>query len=297
VKGVEVPRPSTSSNTTTTASTTTLTTPYGTASRPSVTTTTSTPTTNSNVNSVSIGTLTPRASAPSPGPYNYGANISTAPGALLPAGAVVSFYQTIARQGEVPYVIESSPIDPFNQVLFNPQALSVGTIDSGTWSTNGTVSIVSVAPNEGVGSYLVAASAPGFSDGTLSSNTPKVSPPTSGGTAMVVVPKLELESGASAGSLAAAVVAATPGRYDQGQLLLSHNGALVVSAPLDAVLSQGTGGIVTVPGLPAGTPDALYYATVRAWKSTDPGSVQRQWYPQAIDLRSSTSGSIALTVN
>jgi len=52
-----------------------------------------------------------------------------------------------------------------------------------------------------------------------------------------------------------------------------------------------------VPGLPAGTPDALYYATVRAWKSTDPGSVQRQWYPQAIDLRSSTSGSIALTVN
>jgi len=297
VKGVQVPRPSTSSNTTTTASTTTLTTPYGTASRPSVTTTTSTPTTNSNVNSVSIGTLTPRASAPSPGPYNYGANISTAPGALLPAGAVVSFYQTIARQGEVPYVIESSPIDPFNQVLFNPQALSVGTIDSGTWSTNGTVSIVSVAPNEGVGSYLVAASAPGFSDGTLSSNTPKVSPPTSGGTAMVVVPKLELESGASAGSLAAAVVAATPGRYDQGQLLLSHNGALVVSAPLDAVLSQGTGGIVTVPGLPAGTPDALYYATVRAWKSTDPGSVQRQWYPQVIDLRSSTSGSIALTVN
>jgi hypothetical protein len=250
---------------------------------------------NANVNAVSIGTLTPRASAPSGTPTSYDANISTAPGALLPAGAAVNFYQTIARQGEVPYVIESSPIDPFNQVLFNPQALSVGTVDSGTWSTNGTVTINSAAPAEGAGSYLVAASASGFSDGTLSSKV-LVSQPKSG-TAMVVVPALKLESGASAGSLAATVVAATPGKYDQGQLLLSHNGALVVSAPLDAVLSQGTGGIVTVPGIPAGTPDAVYYATVRAWKSTDPSSVQRQWYPQVIDLRSSTSGSIALTVN
>ena len=73
--------------------------------------------------------------------------------------------------------------------------------------------------------------------------------------------------------------------------------ALVLATSLDAVLTQGAGGIVTVAGLPAGTPDAVYYATVRAWKSTDPGSVQRQWYPQVIDLRTSTSGAIALTVN
>jgi hypothetical protein len=243
---------------------------------------------------VSIGTLTPRRAAANTSPTSYTANISTAPGALLPAGAVVSFYQTLGGQGEVPYVIESNPIDPFNQVLFYPQALSLGTVDSGTWSTNGTVTMVSAAPKEGAGTYLVAASSPGFSDGTLSLKV-SVSPPTSG-TAMVVVPALTLESGASAGSLAATVVA-TPGKYDQGQLLLSHDGALVAAASLDAVLTQGTGGIVTVPGLPAGTPDAVYYATVRAWKSTDPGSVQRQWYPQVIDLRTSTSGAIALTVN
>jgi Domain of unknown function (DUF4382) len=296
VKSVQVPRPTTSSNTTTTSSTTTLATANTTVSSPSLTTTTTSPTTNSNVSSVSLGTLTPRASAASGDPTSYNANVSTAPGALLPAGAVVNFYQTLGGQGEVPYVIESNPMDPFNQVLFNAQALSVGTVDSGTWSTNGTVTIVSAAPKEGVGAYLVAASAPGFSDGTLSKSV-SVSQPTSGGTAMVVLPALTLESGASAGSLAAAVVAATPGKYDQGQLLLSHDGALVASAPLDAVLSQGTGGIVTVPGLPAGTPDAVYYATVRAWKSTDPSGVQRQWYPQAIDLRSSTSGTIALTVN
>jgi hypothetical protein len=207
---------------------------------------------------------------------------------------VVSFYQTLGGQSEVPYVIESSPIDPFNQVLFYPQALSLGTVDSGTWSTNG-VTMVSAAPKEGPGNYLVAASSPGFSDGTLSLKV-SVSPPKSG-TAMVVVPALTLESGATAGSLAAAVVATTPGKYDQGQLLLSHNGALVAAASLDAVLTQGTGGIVTVPGLPTGTPDAVYYATVRAWKSTDPGSVQRQSYPQVIDLRTSTSAKTALTVN
>jgi hypothetical protein len=296
IKGVQVPRPSSSSNTTTTASTTTLATQNASVSSPTLTTTTTTPTTNSSVNAVSIGTLTPRAAALSPAPTNYPANISTAPGAQLPAGAVTNFYQTLGTQGEVPYVIESSPIDPFNQVLFNPQPLSVGTVDSGSWQTNGTVTVVSAAPLEGVGTYLVAASSPGFSDGPLSLKNYSVSQPKSG-TAMVVIPALTLESGASPGSLAAAVVATTPGKYDQGQLLLSHDGALVAAAPLDGVLAQGTGGIVTVPGLPAGTPDAVYYATVRAWKSSDPSSVQRQWYPQVIDLRTSTSGTIALTVN
>ena len=206
----------------------------------------------------------------------------------------MNFDQTLGGQGEVPYVIESNPIDPFNQVLFNPQALSVGTVDSGTWSTNGTVTVVSAAPKEGAGTYLVAASAPGFSDGTLSSKV-SVSVPKSG-TAVVVVPALTLGSGAGAGTLSAAIVATTPGKYDQGQLLLSHDGALVAATSLDAVLT-GAVGNVTVPGLPAGTPDAVYYATVRAWKSTDTSLVQRQWYPQVIDLRTSTSGSIALTVN
>ena len=308
VKAVQVPRPSNSNSVTSTSSTTTtLATPSTTLTVPTTTTTTTTPryttngittsntsATNPSGNAVSFGTLTPRAAASSP-PTSYSANIATAPGAPLPAGAVVNFYQTLARAGEVPYVIESSPIDPFNQVLFTDQALSLGTVDSGTWTTNGTVTLVSAAPKEGQGTYRVAASAPGFSDGTLSANA-SVSPPKSG-TAMIVVPALSLESGATAGSLAATVTATTPGKYDQGQLLLSHDGALVLATSLDAVLTQGAGGIVTVAGLPAGTPDAVYYATVRAWKSTDPGSVQRQWYPQVIDLRTSTSGSIALTVN
>jgi hypothetical protein len=238
---------------------------------------------------VSIGTLTPRAD-----PNSYGANVTTAQVAPLPAGAMVNFYQTLGGKDEVPYVIESSPIDPFNQVLFNPQTLSSATVDSGTWSTNETVTIVSALPVEGKGTYKVAAVAPGYSDGTLDPNV-KVLPPTSG-TATVVVPTLKLGAGATAGSLAANVTA-TAGKYDQGELLLSHDGTLVAAASLDSVLTQGTGGVVTVANLPSGTPNSLYYATVRAWKSTDPSSVQRQWYPQAIDLRTSTSGSITLPVN
>jgi Domain of unknown function (DUF4382) len=303
VKGVQVPRPSLSTSTTTTNSATTVTTPKTSVTVPTTSTTTTTgatsgtslATSNTNVSPVSIGTLTPRTVT-----TTYNANISTAPGTPLPAGAAVNFYQTLGTQGEVPYVIESSPIDPFNQVLFNDVTLSAGTVDSGTWSTNGTVSIVSAAPKEGVGTYLVAASAPGFSDGTLNS---KVSQPQSGTASSVVVPALALESGASAGSLTARVVPAVANKYDQGELLLSHNGTLVAAASLAAVIAQGAGGTVTVSNLPSGTPDAVYYATVRAWCSgttqcsASASGVQRQWYSQVIDLRTSTTGTIDLTVN
>ena len=285
VKSVQVPRSSTTSGSA--ASSTSSANTGGTGTGSASTTTVST---NANVNPVTIGTLTPRKD-----PNSYTANIATAPGAPLPAGAMVNFYQTLGGKGEVPFVIESSPIDPFNQVLFNNQTLSSVTVDSGTWSTNGAVTIVSAAPAEGVGTYQLAAVAPGYSDGTLDLKV-LISPPNSG-TATVVVPPLKLGAGATAGSVAANVLATSAGKYDQGELLLSHDGTLIAAAPLDAVLSQGTGGVVTVANLPSGTPDALYYATVRAWKSTDPGTVQRQWYPQAIDLRTSTSSSITLPVN
>src|SRR5207237_7185031 len=89
-------------------------------------------------NAVSVGTLIPRAAG------SYTANVGTATGAALPAGAQVGFYQTLATAGEVPYVIEASPIDPFNETQANAQALSTGTLDSGTYSTSGpSVTLVS----------------------------------------------------------------------------------------------------------------------------------------------------------
>jgi hypothetical protein len=51
-------------------------------------------------------------------------------------------------------------------------------------------------------------------------------------------------------------------------------------------------------GVPSGTPASLYYVTVRVWSSTAPsGTLHRQSYPTAIDLRGSTSGSAQLTIN
>jgi hypothetical protein len=258
----------------------------------STATTTSTTAANSTLSTVSVGTLIPRAAT------SYTANLGTATGAALPAGAQVAFYQTLPTAGEVPYVIEASPIDPFNQVLANAQALSTGTVDSGTYSTSGAaVTLVSAAPAEGAGRYHVAASAPSFTDGTL---TTTVSAPPAGTTTpvMVTVPALALAPGAASGTISASVTEATAGKYDHGELLVTHDGMLVATTPLDAALAQGAGATVIAGGLPTGTSAARYYVAVRAWNSRDAtGTLQRQSYPTAIDLRGSATGAVQLTIN
>jgi Domain of unknown function (DUF4382) len=243
------------------------------------------------INTVSVGTLIPRAAT------SYTANLGTASGAGLPAGAQVAFYQTLATAGEVPYVIEASPIDPFNQVLASARALSKGTVDSGTYSASGlTVTLVSAAPTEGAGRYLVAASAPSFTDATL---TTTVSAPPAGTTTVpFTVPPLTLAPGATSGSISASVTQATAGKYDHGELLVTHDGTLIATTPLDAALAQGAGATITVHGLPTGTSAALYYVAVRAWNSRDAsGTLQRQSYPTAIDLRGSATGAVQVTIN
>jgi Domain of unknown function (DUF4382) len=300
IKTVAVAMSSNSSTATTTNTTTTTTgtgTTTGTTTTTGMTTTAGTTgttgstsitgtTTNSSttITPVSVGTLVPRAAA------SFAANL--APGASrLPAGAVVSFYQTLGAKGEVPYVIESAPIDPFNQVLAVAQELSKQTVDSGTWSSSGAaVTLVSAAPHEGAGAYVVSASAPSFADGAL---TTKVSSPVP-----FTLPALALASGAASGKISATISQATPGKYDQGDLLVSHDGALVAAVPIDSALAAGSGSLVSVTGVPAGTSAAVYYVTIRAWNSRKPSqTLKRQSYPSVIDLRGSGAGSLELTVN
>ena len=269
------------------------------SSSTSSTTSASTSTTGSSAtNTVSVGTLIPRSASA------YTVNLGNASGPALPAGAWVAFYQTLAAKGEVPYLIEASPIDPFSQTLanFNPtlanaQGLSTGTIDSGTYNASGaTVTLVSAAPVEKAGGYLVAASAPGYQDGPL---TTSVAAPQSGTTAPpVTLPALTLAAGDSPGSISVSITQATAGKYDHGELLVGHDGTLIAAAPLDAALAQGPGATVTVNSVPSGTPASLYYAAVRVWKSSAPSStLHRQSYPTAIDLRGSASGSAQLTID
>ncbi len=243
-------------------------------------------------NLVSVGTLVPRAAG------TYTANVATAAGAPLPAGAEAAFYQTLPSAGEVPYVIEAAPLDPFNQVLAHAQTLSTGTVDSGTFVSSGaTITVVSAAPAEGAGTYQVAASAPLYADGTLgiTVSAPTISGVTTAGP--VTVGALALASGNSAASVAASVQPASAGKYDHGELMLSQNGQLIASAPLDAALTAG-GGTVQLVGLPGGAPNCLYYVTVRAWNSSDPsGTLTRQWYPDAVDLRSAASAAVQVSIN
>jgi uncharacterized protein DUF4382 len=268
-------------------------TPAGsTSSTPATSTTTTGTTTTPSLNSVSIGTLIPRAA------NSYTANFVNSP-AALPAGAQVSFYQTIHAAGEVPYVIETIPIDPFSQTLANDQGLSEGTVDSGTWVSSGSsITVVSAAPLEKAGTYIVAASAPSFSDGAL---TTTVSEPAATGTtstppvSIAPLATLALAAGSSAGTISASVSPAAAQKYQHGELLVSHDGALVAAAPLDAALGTSGGATITVSGVPSGISSALYYLSVRVWDSS--GNVQRQSYPTAIDLRGSATGALALTIN
>jgi Domain of unknown function (DUF4382) len=271
-------------------------------------TATTTTGTSINVSAVSLGTLYPRAAS------YYTANLPTSPAESLPAGALIGFYETIGGANEVPHLIEASALDPFNQVLANPQALSAGTIDYGTWtSTNANVTVVSAAPVEGAGNYTVSATAPSFASGPLdpSTRTYRVSAPASCNSSTTssnctpttpvttpTLPALTLASGTTSGTVSVAVSEASPGKYNHGELLVSQNGQLVATASLDGVFASGSGGTVTVNNVPAETPTALYYLSVRAWNSADPTTtLHRQWYDTAVDLRSSASGKSDLTVN
>jgi hypothetical protein len=285
IKDVQIPPTSSSTIGSTTGTSTSSTS----TSTPSSTTTsgTITPT-----NLVSIGTLIPRGTAIAPA-SPYSANITVPAGSALPAGAQVAFYQTLSASGEVPYVIEASPIDPINQNLANPPLLSVGTVDSGTYVSSGaTVTVVSSAPKEKAGSYLVAATAPLYADGMLGVT---VSAPTTGTIAPpVTVGGLSLSSGNTAATLAATVSPGNRNTYNHGVLLVSHDGQLVASAALDSVI--GLGGTVQVTGIPGGSSASVYDLTVRAWNSST-GAVTRQWYPTPVDLRSAPSANVSLTVN
>src|SRR6266850_2320357 len=103
--------------------------------------------------------VTPRAATTS-----FAVNLTTT--TPLPAGALVGFYQTLPGSGEVPYLIEQQPIDPFSRAFASDQSIPAATIDYGTYSS-GSVSLSTADPAEGASTYRVAATAPLFADGVL----------------------------------------------------------------------------------------------------------------------------------
>jgi len=110
------------------------------------------------------------------------------------------------------------------------------------------------------------------------------------------VPALSVGSGATLASLQAAILPVTPGRYVGGELLVSHDGALVSHVPLSKNLLSNGGAVSAA--VPSGTSAAKYYVSVRVWEASDPQhTVTRQSYPTLIDMSGGGNGSISFAIN
>ena len=255
---------------------------------------------------VTIGTITPRAAT------SYTVNLNTT--TPLPAGALVGFYQTLPGSSEVPYLIDEQPIDPFSRTFANPQdtstttpastaatasqPISTASIDYGTFTSGSTVTLTSADPTEGTSTYRVAGTAPLFTDGAL---TATVSPSST----TVAVPTLTAASGAVLDSTTVTITkTAAAGTYNKGELIFSHDGAVVATVALDTVLTQTANATITVPGLPGGSTsgqfaDGLYYVSVRVWNtSAAPTTLPtREIYPNPLDLRAGALTSYSLNID
>lgn len=243
--------------------------------------------------SVSIGTVTPRAA----NDYTFNMAAGTV---ALPAGALVDLYQTIPASGEVPYVVDQVPIDPFSRTLLYDEAVPTGTIDWGTYVSGGNVALTSVTPMQGQSVYFVSAQAPSFTDEEQLVTT--LGPPASG-TGPVPIAMPTLSPAAGSGSVSMTVAPVTAGKYDRGELILSHDGAIVQTVAIDTALTQNGGATLTVQGIPAGGSassfdNAVYYVSTRAWNSSDPaGTLQRQSFTTPIDLSSGSATGPTVNVD
>jgi hypothetical protein len=231
---------------------------------------------------VSIGTFIPTAA------NAFVANITPTTTASLPPGAAVTFYQTIQASNELPYAMDEVGIDSLNLNLQTAEQLSMGPIQSGTYASSGsTITVTSSTPAEtttakGAAAYQVGATAPLYADGALSFSTMVVSnpasvvpapsttttttPPTPPTPVAVAVPSLTPANSSAAGSIAAAITVPA-GSYIGGELIVSHDGAIVGTGSIaSSTLLNGTGS-VTVNGLPSGDV-GNYYVSAILWTSS-----------------------------
>ena len=121
--------------------------------------------------------------------------------------------------------------------------------------------------------------------------------------ATFTVPAVSVPSTAGSGTISAQVSAATPGKYDKGALLVTHNGAVIAAVPLDdALVGSATTATVTIQSIPAsnssGFDEGLYYLDAWVWNSGNPtNTFVRQPVNAAVDLRTTLTANAAVTIN
>jgi hypothetical protein len=241
---------------------------------------------------VSLGTFIPTAAA------SYPVSVSASSSGGLPAGAAVTFYQTLSGTSAKPYAIDEVGIDPINLNLQTNESLSAGPVQSGTYSSSGSaITVTSQAAAEGAGNYLAAAVAPLYTDGIASASTKVTAPagttgvnaPSATTAVAITIPGLSLGSG----SISASITAATPGTYNGGQLLVSHNGAVIGAAALSSSVLSG-GGSVTVSGLPT---SQEYYLSAILWNTSQGTFNYESLGSSPITVSGSSATSTSVTIN
>ena len=220
---------------------------------------------------------------------------------LATRGARVGFYQTLNASGEIPYLIEERTVDPITGAFALDQNIASDAISIGTFNSGQTLTISDTTPVEGIGAYKLAASASVFGDGAFGDT---LTAPATGTTTTTTFngPTLAIPTGALSGTITATVTVTTPARYDKGALVLTHDGAIITSTPLDTLLGQasGTATLASIPSGDGGTAFSAgtYSAEAWVWNSNDAsGTFSRQPVTGLIDLRSATTATIALTIN
>jgi hypothetical protein len=233
---------------------------------------------------VSLGTLIPYSAS------SFAVSLAPGAGGPLPAGAALTFYQTV--QNEAPYAIDEVGIDPINYQLVTAESLGLGTIYTGTYSSNGgTITLTSSAPVEGAGVYDVGATAPLFTDSTPSSSN-QVTAAANGTAAITQVPTLQPAN--SAGSASFNVIVQDSQGDNWGTLLVSRNGAVIASADLKTALQNGGGTPVSVNGVPTGN---VYYLSVLVGKTGDPTSMTYESLATTVDLANGGAQTITVRIN
>jgi hypothetical protein len=95
---------------------------------------------------------------------------------------------------------------------------------------------------------------------------------------------------------------AAPGKYTNGDLILSQNGAIVAVAPIGVALDQSSGS-VTFSHVPGGTSSqtlgtGVYDLSAWVWNSSNPsGTLTRVASPTSINLSSGTSSGATITID
>lgn len=219
---------------------------------------------------------------------------------VVPRGARIGFHQTLPGEDE-PHLMAEAGVDPVGGRLGERKLMSRA---SGiTWATyTSGLTLREGVPEEGAARYAVAASSPHYGEGAFAAETLRPASPASD-TALFSVPAIAVDPPAVEGNVSITLTVATPGQYDEGVLLISHEGAVVTVVALDAVLQQSVGSAFVDVQVPAGTTAAplaraYYHVEAWTWRSADPQETfSRHVGAAAVDLRAGGAASTTLTVD